>query len=193
MDTLDVLRKAATASAKVWSPILLMTKIITQPSHKTTQENLKLTSWLTEALLAPTMLLAWIQRQELLSTASALMLHTSRKWVLARSRFTKVRRLTVSVLSFMVTLAMASSAKYSSKERLMARRDPMVRLPAALKSSEMLLQEKERDAGVKKTQRLTHMKFKRALLSRSVERKVKSATAPPLSIMEMLLPKTSLK
>ena len=75
----------------------------------------------------------------------------------------------------------------------MARRDPMVRLPAAFKSSEMLLQEKARDAGAKRIKSKTHMKFKRALLLKSVERKVKSATAPPLSIMEMVLPKTSQK
>jgi hypothetical protein len=69
----------------------------------------------------------------------------------------------------------------------------MESLNAAMKSSEMLLQDSARDAGVIRTRSKTLMKFQRVMLLRSVERKVKSATAPPLSIMEMVLPKTSKK
>jgi hypothetical protein len=69
----------------------------------------------------------------------------------------------------------------------------MESLNAAMKSSEMLLQDSARDAGVIRTRSKTLMKFQRVMSLRSVERKVKSATAPPLSIMEMVLPKTSKK
>ena len=69
----------------------------------------------------------------------------------------------------------------------------MESLNAAMKSSEMLLQDSARDAGVIRTRSKTLMKFQRVMSLRSVERKVKSAIAPPLSIMEMVLPKTSKK